>query len=25
VTLDNNPVETCWGAFTQVQCNRAAS
>jgi hypothetical protein len=25
VTLDNNPVVTCWGAFTQVQCNRAAS
>jgi hypothetical protein len=24
VTLDNSPVVTCWGAFTQVQCNRAA-
>ncbi|ANP45224.1 hypothetical protein [Candidatus Viadribacter manganicus] len=24
VTLDNQPVVTCWGAFTQVQCNRAA-
>ena len=23
VTLDNAPVVTCWGAFTQVQCNRA--
>jgi hypothetical protein len=24
VTLDGQPVVTCWGAFTQVQCNRAA-
>ena len=23
VTLNNDPVVTCWGAFTQVQCNRA--
>lgn len=23
VTLDGTPVVTCWGAFTQVQCNRA--
>lgn len=23
VTLDNQPVVECWGAFTQVQCNRA--
>lgn len=23
VTLDGQPVVTCWGAFTQVQCNRA--
>lgn len=23
VTLDNEPVVDCWGAFTQVQCNRA--
>jgi hypothetical protein len=22
VTLDNQPVVECWGAFTQVQCNR---
>ncbi|MGQ0531141.1 MAG: hypothetical protein ACT4OF_00430 [Caulobacteraceae bacterium] len=22
VTLDNQPVVTCWGAFTQVQCSR---
>ena len=22
VTLDNNPLVTCWGAFTQVQCSR---
>jgi hypothetical protein len=25
VTLDNSPVVTCWGAFTQVQCSRASS
>lgn len=25
VSLDNNPVVTCWGAFTQVQCTRAAN
>lgn len=24
VTLDSAPVVTCWGAFTQVQCSRAA-
>jgi len=24
VSLDNTPVVTCWGAFTQVQCSRAA-
>jgi hypothetical protein len=24
VTLDANPVVTCWGAFTQVQCSRAS-
>ncbi|MEZ5961782.1 MAG: hypothetical protein R3C30_15370 [Hyphomonadaceae bacterium] len=24
VTLDGQPVVTCWGAFTQTQCNRAA-
>ncbi len=23
VTLNNDPILTCWGAFTQVQCNRA--
>ncbi len=23
VTLDNNPVVSCLGAFTQVQCSRA--
>ncbi len=23
VTLDSNPVVTCWGAFQQVQCSRA--
>jgi hypothetical protein len=23
VTLDNEPVVSCWGAFTQVQCSRA--
>jgi hypothetical protein len=23
VVLNNQPVVTCWGAFTQVQCNRA--
>ena len=23
VTLNNDPVVTCWGAFTQVTCNRA--
>ena len=22
VVLDNTPVVTCWGAFTQVQCQR---
>ena len=22
VTLDNRALVTCWGAFTQVQCNR---
>jgi hypothetical protein len=22
VTLDNHPIVTCWGAFTQVQCTR---
>jgi hypothetical protein len=25
VTLDGAPVVSCWGAFTQVQCNRAES
>ncbi|MGD9966649.1 MAG: hypothetical protein AB7T59_09030 [Hyphomonadaceae bacterium] len=24
VTLDSQPVVNCWGAFTQVQCSRAA-
>jgi hypothetical protein len=24
VTIDNDPVVTCWGAFTKVQCSRAA-
>ena len=24
VTLDGQAVVTCWGAFTQVQCSRAA-
>lgn len=24
VTLDSTPVVNCWGAFTQVQCSRAA-
>lgn len=24
VTLDGQPVVNCWGAFTQVQCSRAA-
>lgn len=24
VTLDNTPVVTCWGAFTQVQCDQPA-
>ena len=24
VTLNNEPVINCWGAFTQVQCSRAA-
>ena len=24
ITLDTQPVVTCWGAFTQVQCQRAA-
>jgi len=23
VSFDNNPVVSCWGAFTQVQCSRA--
>jgi hypothetical protein len=23
VTLNNDPIVTCYGAFTQVQCNRA--
>lgn len=23
VTLDDQPVVDCWGAFTQVQCSRA--
>lgn len=23
VTLDGQPIVTCWGAFKQVQCNRA--
>jgi hypothetical protein len=22
ITLDNQPVVQCWGAFTQVRCNR---
>ncbi|MGD9979676.1 MAG: hypothetical protein AB7H66_13925 [Hyphomonadaceae bacterium] len=22
VTLDNHPIVSCWGAFTQVQCSR---
>jgi hypothetical protein len=22
VTLDSEPLVTCWGAFTQVQCDR---
>ena len=25
VILNNDPVVTCYGAFTQVQCSRAAS
>jgi hypothetical protein len=25
VSLNNNPVVTCYGAFTQVQCSRNAS
>jgi hypothetical protein len=25
VTLDGAPVVQCWGAFTQVQCNRVES
>jgi hypothetical protein len=25
VILNNDPVVTCWGAFTQVQCNRAST
>jgi hypothetical protein len=25
VTFNNEPVVTCWGAFTQVQCSRAAA
>jgi hypothetical protein len=24
VTLDNEPIVQCWGAFTQVKCARAA-
>ncbi len=24
ITLDTTPVVTCWGAFTQVQCQRVA-
>lgn len=24
ITLDGTPVVNCWGAFTQVQCSRAA-
>ncbi|OQW56258.1 MAG: hypothetical protein A4S17_05175 [Proteobacteria bacterium HN_bin10] len=24
VTLDGQPIVTCWGAFTQTQCNREA-
>jgi hypothetical protein len=24
VALDGQPVVNCWGAFTQVQCSRAA-
>jgi hypothetical protein len=24
VTLSGEPVVSCWGAFTQVQCSRAA-
>ena len=24
VTVDNEPVVTCWGAFTQTQCSRAS-
>jgi hypothetical protein len=24
VTVDNEPVVTCYGAFTQVQCSRAS-
>ncbi len=23
VTLDGNPIVTCWGYFTQVSCSRA--
>lgn len=25
VTVNSNPVVTCWGAFTQVKCDRAAA
>ena len=25
VTLNNSPVVSCWGAFTQVQCSRPAA
>lgn len=25
VSLDSNPVVTCWGAFQQVKCDRAAA
>lgn len=24
VTLDNQPIVQCWGAFTQVKCDRVA-
>lgn len=24
ITLDGQPVVSCWGAFTQTQCQRAA-
>jgi hypothetical protein len=25
LTLDNEPVVSCWGLFTQVQCSRSAT